>query len=436
MHFEYVASGVSHTRLTYPSHYNEPEIQGAIQYLLERIQNTNNHTFSVLYNAYTEADYPKSFRPLFGDKIDRIHADSGGLQVVTRGYQFTKELKEKVYKNQALNSDIAMSFDEIPVKSKNPGTNMVIQNMNLRVFDSSEFTNCAKKSRENLVEQIGMFLNFKEERRAKILPIIQGNSIDNYTQWYSILTDNLKEEERDLIPGLAFSTASFGIGIREEVERIVAMEKLKGHYTYGHLLGFGGLGRFLPLLILASNGFLSFLERISYDSTVHTGNANRGRYLDKRGIVLAARQHMNPAVITILEDIHTNLKTYAPDFLSHFGLSLDEEFLHQSICQPTLFAKHQEKKHRKAIYIFLFVISQVINLMELLESALTNKTVLKNIINLSVSRSVTERGVLMSLLDHVKSIDDYFYWQKTMSGFLKSAKIKDTQSMNDVDELF
>ena len=78
------------------------------------VTDVHSHKFSMLYNGHTESSFGDRFTA-YKDHVHEIHADSGGLQIVTQGMTITDELKDKVYENQAEWADVGMCFDEIPV---------------------------------------------------------------------------------------------------------------------------------------------------------------------------------------------------------------------------------------------------------------------------------------------------------------------------------
>ena len=113
---EYVISGPAYLRLG-AEQCNDPEtLQMIIDLINKTVHNKNNHQFSLLYNGFTEKNFGNKLQK-FRPAIKNIHADSGGLQIITRGLQNTPETRNKVYENQGTYADIGMAFDEIPVKS-------------------------------------------------------------------------------------------------------------------------------------------------------------------------------------------------------------------------------------------------------------------------------------------------------------------------------
>src|SRR5215471_113146 len=70
---------------------------------------------SSLFNAYTEETEVKEISTLSRMGFERLYADSGGLQIVTRGSEITPKIKNDIYRVQT-NADFAFCFDEIPLK--------------------------------------------------------------------------------------------------------------------------------------------------------------------------------------------------------------------------------------------------------------------------------------------------------------------------------
>ena len=105
---EYVVSGTSYMRMSNPQVSQVPERVEMVRDLFGKmVHGHKSHTFSALYNAYQESSFGKRFQPYSGS-IKNIHADSGGLQIVTLGKTITDELKDKIYENQAKSADVGM----------------------------------------------------------------------------------------------------------------------------------------------------------------------------------------------------------------------------------------------------------------------------------------------------------------------------------------
>ena len=110
---EYVVSGTSYMRLSNPAICRDETNTEIVNMLINKlVQDQFSHKFSMLYNGHTESSFGERFKPY---NPYQVHADSGGLQMITLGLDITDELKDKVYENQAKYADVGMCFDEIPV---------------------------------------------------------------------------------------------------------------------------------------------------------------------------------------------------------------------------------------------------------------------------------------------------------------------------------
>ena len=175
----YISSGMSHSRI--PS-IAEPE---TIEWTRNAIRkmNTEDYQFGFLYNAYTERSLGKIFSAKYADVVCDIHADSGGLQMVTLNRQITPELKRNIYQHQAKHSSIAMSFDEIPVTSA--GNSSTVTDFSNRQFSSHLVEEKATLTGKNLVDQLLLFAETKT--KSKPLLIAQGNCRETYCRWVDIV---------------------------------------------------------------------------------------------------------------------------------------------------------------------------------------------------------------------------------------------------------
>ena len=146
--FEYVASGTSYFKLMYAESVL-PQNMDWFNRTFGALNNTNNHKVSLLYNAFVEKRIGEVMGEHYAPNVHHIHADSGGLQMITLGKTITTELKEDVYASQAKNSTIAMCFDVIPVRTLDSGRSERLDLSNRR-FDRSDLERCARVTGRNL----------------------------------------------------------------------------------------------------------------------------------------------------------------------------------------------------------------------------------------------------------------------------------------------
>jgi hypothetical protein len=216
-----------------------------------------------LYNAYTEEimarrasgeTIEEPFKKIFPNGI---HADSGGLQMVTLGKgTIEKEDRLKIYKTQADYSHYAMSFDEIPSLIKD----------DVRYYLPHTIEQKGIESGDNLKEQYDFF--DKEDTDCKIIPIAQGWGVDDTNTFSKGLFGKLTKKQLKKVDIVAtgFPTTS----VYATAKRVFDMfhsteipEKAKSHV---HLLGVTGFKRLIPALELIKSGFTPQLEVLSFDS--------------------------------------------------------------------------------------------------------------------------------------------------------------------------
>lgn len=321
--WEYVMSGCSYTRITYPSIRDNPDAAKELHHYFKSADGVDNHRFSMLYNAYAEAKYPEAFAN-FRECYYKTHADSGGLQLITQGAEINEATKTKIYLNQAKFSDIAMSFDEIPLVTV--GGRSGRNELNTRFYDIDGYKEKARQSGQNLIDQIRVFKEQKSE--AKPMMIIHGNNFDNASEWADIILDMIPLDDHKYLGGIAMGGGSFGMAEKEMVLRTaVAADVLKRNphlAQYVHFLGIGSVRLLFASFFFRQNGWLKDVA-ISYDSTSHSSAPHMGRHIAKGAvnrmftrvlnqdyeIILADIQRHFPSFKYTLKEFHRNMTTAA-----------------------------------------------------------------------------------------------------------------------------
>ena len=261
-------------------------------------------------NAYTEKRpgewMGEHYRPL----VHSIHADSGGLQMVTLGRTITNELKEEVYDSQARNSDIAMCFDVIPVRTLD-GARSERLDLSNRRFDRTQLESCARETGRNLRRQIDFF----DEKGSKARPMLitQGNDYDSYMHWTQYVVEELDDYHVSRIGGIAMGAAALGKGSLEDFKRAFYFTQLPINLEskHLHLLGVGSVYRMIPQFIFMQNGLYENVE-MSYDSTTHTSGVTQGRYY-KDDLALNFTRAFDDNYRIVWEDIRKNFPCYNYD---------------------------------------------------------------------------------------------------------------------------
>lgn len=304
----YVFSGAAHARITLNSILEKQNKALVADVIAKAEKLFKNHKFTCLYNAFTEAENGK--RMLQASILQNpMHADSGGLQIITRGLSITPELKDKVYKNQ-LYAGVAMCFDEIPLETV--GGKSKIGDTSNRIFREDWIEAKAKETAENIVRQAVIFEKHKAD--TKIMAIVQGNCYDTYMKWIDVLVKNIPSDIYHHIEGMSFAGTSSGSGQVEDIERIFSFTQAQAPTEFTralHLLGVGSVSRHLPLVGFIRGGHFDDVH-ISYDSTSHSQRISNREYMDENNKSLPCRQHN-----------HKNIRRLYDYCQKYFGILAD-----------------------------------------------------------------------------------------------------------------
>ena len=272
---EYVISGPAYLRLGSEQCEETETLQMINDMISKTVHNKNNHEFSLLYNGFTEKNFGKKLQK-YRPSIKNIHADSGGLQIITRGLQNTPETRNKVYENQATYADIGMAFDEIPVKSTSASGVSAKIDTKRRYVDMENFETYARQTGKNVRDQIQKFDSMKSKCRPFI--ILQGSGADTYKLWAEYLLDEVPKELHSRIGGVAMGSAALGMGPLEDVKRAFYVNAVPFDRPFHlHVLGVGALKRILPYLLFSQTGLYDGID-ISYDSTTHSMSLDNGLF--------------------------------------------------------------------------------------------------------------------------------------------------------------
>jgi hypothetical protein len=416
---EYVASGCNYTRLPNPGAYELPDNLRFIEAVfraLQTIDGKDNHKFSLLYNAYTEKHFGVAFKKYYRPWLHTIHADSGGLQMVTRGQTPTPQLKTDVYESQARDSDIAMSFDEIPIFIA--GSRSLRLDMKNRYFDPDRFIETATVTGKNLAEQLEYFA--KRKSATKPLFIAQGNCLETYQQWTEVAFKQVPKELQANIGGVAMGGAALGNAMLEDVKRAFYFSQLPVDHSHLHLLGVGSVSRLLPTLVFAQNGVYGEDLWISYDSSTHTSGPEMGRYYLGEKTINFGKARTNIYDI-IFEDIRNN-----------FGDVLDfgVDRLHDALtCGGYVNAQNKFGSTKEAVQAFVVLFAaSVANFIRHANSVAESKDKL-----LASVEGVI--GNAFSNLYDVKTTSDFKHWESQIGRSLPSNPVR-IKATSTVDSLF
>ena len=281
MKLEYVASGTSFMRLANPSVSNNPALIKLINDIFHQFfDDQPGHTFSLLYNAWTESNFGERLSD-FKPSIHNLHADSGGLQMITLAHNIPKgtnmsELREEVYAEQARWADVGMCFDEIPVITTGISDRNDTSN---RYFDRENRHKYAQQTADNVKRQIEVFK--ATNSKCKPFMICQGGDLETYLEWINTILETVPKDDHSHIGGVAMGGAALGTGPLEDIQKAFFASQVPIRDENGklhlHILGVGSVARMIPYLIFLQNGLYGDVH-VSYDSTTHTRGVETGLY--------------------------------------------------------------------------------------------------------------------------------------------------------------
>lgn len=412
---EYIASGLGYTRLTLKDLDDKEDKRQLIKDILTRLNTETQHKFGYLFNAFTEQKFGErltDYRPY----VNSVHCDSGGLQVITRGMNITPDMKRQIYETQAKYCDLAMSFDEIPVTTtgaasgRNDTTN--------RFFNVAEFDDCAKRTGQNLFEQIQAFEAYKTT--AKPLLIAQGNCLETYQKWVEHVLAEIPQEYHHQIGGVAMGAAALGTGSLEDITRAFTFAHLPIDVNHLHILGVGSAVRLVPTLIMIKNGVYKDLK-VSYDSTTHTSGMVFGRYYDSNGWMTFPNKHEDKIIHPILYE----------KIVKQFNLDLSYENMLQVLKNSNSSYAEKTGNCRSDVVLFMtaFAASAIMNFMKQIDTFTDSKQALLEFIGQYENRAIFET------LYKVKSVEDFKYWERHVGKYVTSSRISKHQA-STLDSFF
>jgi hypothetical protein len=364
----------------------------------------------------------QKYRPV----IKHIHADSGGLQIITRGLQNTPELRDKVYTNQGAYADIGMAFDEIPVKATKDGKSSKIDTKR-RFFDKENFNNYATQTGKNVRAQIEKFAELKSN--CKPFVIIHGASHYTYQQWAETILREVSEPLHNKIGGVAMGSAALGMGQLEDVKRAFYVTLMPFSRPFHlHILGVGALRRMLPYLLFNQTGLYDNID-ISYDSTTHSMSLDNGlfyfSYLNKSpgsvygGTSVKMGREYSNIYRTVTEEINLVCDTsYEP-----------EEYHKLMNYQVTAYLESGGKFIDIMKARLAFILTNVHNFIKDVSELAKSKEQLLKFARLKDCENE------YATLFEIKNLDDFLYWEKHVGYYMDSESVAD-KPPSSLEDLF
>lgn len=400
---EYVLSGTSYLDIG----SSEPHMLESYDRMVKHIEDTTAHKFSILYNAFTE----KSHGPHLNQfkELNQIYADSGGLQIITRGMSITEQLKDEVYENQAAYSHMGMCFDDIPVNVVG-GSSKRNDTAN-RIYGIELLEPAARATGRNLARQIEVFL--KAETTCKPILIAQGNCYDSYMKWVELVMQEVPRDMHPCIGGVAMGGAALGTGPLEDIQRAFYFTQLPmDQKQHLHVLGVGTPTRMLPYLAFIKNGLYDGVT-VSYDSTSHSNGLVFGTYYVD-ALKRKFHQHMNP----MYNRMHTES-----------GLFHDKEVSLTEFHKILNTAKGAYREGGGNVELFSVIRNSVImssvkNFCLMVDDLLASDQAFLEYVGARRGRNLHH----MLSLSGVRDLESFNHWYRHVGKYVESNRVGDSQS--------
>ena len=401
----YISSGIPYQRLAFKEVVENQECTEWIRKTYTSMQKNPDHNYGLMFNAFVEKNFGPVVHDTFGDVLADIHADSGGLQIVTRGLKFDAAMKQEIFETQGKYAHSAMSFDEIPVGVI--GNKSVRNDLTNRYFDRERFEWCARQSGRNVAEQIKTFI--ANDSPAKSIFIVQGNCYDTYMKWVEYALEEIPEELRYKVGGVAMGAAALGEGLLENIKRgffYTQIQQINPEANHMHLLGVGSVTKLMPHIAFIQSGLYKDVH-LTYDSTTHTSGIHMGRYYINRKNLEFPKHFDRPKWETIYNDMCSKFE---------INFTLEEfHWLLNSRSDPV-----REKYGDRSIMIqsnITGILGQILNFQEHVNHCLVKK---KNLISFANSNKL---GNVVKTLHEIKTKEDYDHWVRNVGRSVPSKPV-------------
>lgn len=421
MIFEYILSGLGMTRIITNNFRKGVDNIRVSQEYLDHVNAQGEYLLGGLFNAYVEAGFAPVIEKDYRKHFSAVHVDSGGLQVITRGLPITDALKKQIYHVQGTYGDIAMCFDEIPLHvDQSNSTKSNRTNMDNKTYVTSEMEAKARATGRNVNDQLKAFRDMKSP--TKVMLIVQGNNRFDFAKWAELAYEEVEDDLKEGVHGIAMADTCIGNGILETVEMCAAIprmnipERIKKNI---HFLGVGSLSRLVPVIELSRGGLFPDDSHISFDSTSHTCSLVLGKYTTPRGGITKFGKTASRHNIKFFRQVYDEIAKYYEHDVSF------EDYVKYVVDNITTSTHLGDYTN--------YPLAILANLTYWFTAMISAENFMHNVVSCQkdqqyyygVMSKKNLKGIKpLMLLAKVNTIDDFEQWFATCSHYVESVRIK------------
>jgi hypothetical protein len=402
---------------------------------------------SVMYNAQYEQKngYMMELLKQRGMTLE-VHSDSGGLQIFSRGLDLEAE-KPNIFKSQGTYSDLAMSFDLMPmvtVGDRAVGKSITFHKAKSNNYFVKELAYIrGKESAKNVIDQIEEFI--KQGTHTKIMLILQGHHIEDYDEYARGLYEIIPEKYYDRIHGIALGATAYQrfddlmdvyLRLQRDLKHVP-----KQHLKQVHLLGTGTIERTFSFMILANKDYYDFPFKFSFDASTHTSSSTWGKWTELRDDGKVTAIHLGGYKMTRHAHMHfANMwEEVGPIMTKHFPecktvedlIELFSPFNSEGKRLSADFEDKEEYVRRTNMYSYNCFILESATFLRIANDIINNRNYLSKSSN-------KYRKTASSMIDNLKNYDDYIAHEKEyrkIFAHLRPRKINYVNTLAEIDEL-
>jgi len=409
---------------------NDPELlsesitlfQKNLKFVLEKFS-SKNLIFSGLFDAHTERQLIKRLQPISNFKITNgFH----NFQYSTFGRMndFEKDVIDDMHKFQANNSNFVLLNDVSPT---------IIAENGEKIFVDDLVEHFGMNSGKKLKDGIKIVKKIKSS--TKFIPILYGKNEEQINQYSKSLLSQINKSDLGFVAALACESGANNFESLNNfliVQHLDIPTSLKKHT---HLLNLMDLNNIAPILTLIRNGLTPNIERLSFDTNLHTSSYIYGKIQQSsehiKNFTKISRLGLNKNHNVKIR--FTELIDFWKDSDTFNFVDLEDVFKHsiydsEGINSPTKQLKERNNSdylknvNLIQMYILFNIFKYLSTIFDFIEDKIGFYDLFRN------DKFVT----MYNGLANITSMDEYYDWLKLASNKYRLQSTASVQSLKDL----